>query len=82
MNKEIFNRIRKCINASLEHDAEHITLDMSLTDDLEMESLHIVTLQVELEDEFAVQFDPLEDDFFEIFQTVGSVYDAIERKLS
>ena len=82
MNNELFNRIKKCINTTLEQEDEQITLEMSLTDDLEMESLHIVTLQVELEDEFAVQFDPLEDDFFEIFQTVGSVYEAIERKLS
>lgn len=82
MNDVIYNRIKKCIDKVLEHEISSIRGDMSLMDDLGMESLQLVTLQVELEDEFEIEFDPLEDDFYEIFQTVDTIYYTIERKLS
>lgn len=81
MNNEILQRISICINSALESKVDDINMNMSLTEDLKMESIHLITLQVELEDEFGIQFDPLEDDFFMIFQSVASVYETIERKL-
>lgn len=81
MNNEIFQRLSKCIDSALESKVDDINMAMSLIEDLKMESIHMITLQVELEDEFGIQFDPLEDDFFIIFQSVASVYEIIERKL-
>lgn len=81
MKEETFDRIKKCIVYAVEHDVGCLSSETSLTDDLHMESIHIVSLQVELEDEFGIEFDPLEDDFFEIFQTIGSVCETIEKKL-
>ena len=81
MNIQIFEKIKECIEVALERKISDLSLGDSLTDDLGMESIHIVTLQVELEDTFQIEFDPLQDDFFEIFRTVASVYQTIERKL-
>lgn len=81
MDDIIFNRIKKCVEAALECQVEQFYANMSLTDDLDMESLQIVTLQIELEDEFNISFDPLEDDFFEIFRTIGSIYSTVKRKM-
>ncbi len=81
MKDSIFERVCKCIESASECSLSNLSVEMSLTDDLGMESLHIVTLQIELEDEFGIQFDPIEDDFFEIFCTVGSLYEAINRKV-
>lgn len=82
MNKALYIRLKRCIDKALECETESLRGDMSLIDDLNMESLQLVTLQVELEDEFQIEFDPLEDDFYEIFKTINTVYETIERKLS
>ncbi|MBQ7219442.1 MAG: acyl carrier protein [Synergistaceae bacterium] len=81
MNEDIFRRIVKCIRASSESisDDAAVTPDTILSEDLEMNSLDKVRLQVELEQEFAFNFDPL-DDFEAIFQTAGSLYNYIVSK--
>ena len=71
MNDILLAGINKCINRALEKEVQSLCSEMSLIDDLGMESLQLVTLQVELE-----------DDFYEIFQTIGTVYQTVERKLS
>ena len=81
MNNEITEKIRQCIETALEQEVPSVSPEMLLVRDLGMESIHIVTLQVELEEMFGIQFDPLEDDFYAIFQSVDSVYKTIERKL-
>ena len=82
MNDILLAGINKCINRALEKEVQSLCSEMSLIDDLGMESLQLVTLQVELEDEFDIEFDPLEDDFYEIFQTIGTVYQTVKSKLS
>lgn len=52
-----------------------------LADDLQLDSFSIITLQVAIEDNFHIQFDPLEDDFVEIFCTMGQLVDFVDRKL-
>lgn len=81
MNNKLAEQIKQCIEAAMEQEIPSLLPEMLLTRDLGMESIHIVTLQVELEERFGIQFDPLEDDFYMIFQSVGSVYETIERKL-
>lgn len=44
-----------------------------LADDLQMDSFDIITLQVALEDMFEFKFNPLEDDFVEIFENIGNL---------
>ena len=74
MDQAIMNKIKQCVEAALERSVDNLEPSMSLSDDLEMESLQMVLFQVELEDTFGISFDPIEDDFFEIFSTIGSVY--------
>ena len=45
-----------------------------------MDSFDIVTLQVVLEDNFGFEFNPLEDDFEEIFQTMGNLEQFVRSK--
>ncbi|MBR4318421.1 MAG: acyl carrier protein [Oscillospiraceae bacterium] len=80
MEQETLEIIKKCVEKALEKNVPELHFEMSLSDDLEMESLQIVMLQVELEDAFGISFDPMEDDFFQIFSTVGGVYTAVKRK--
>lgn len=51
-----------------------------LADDLQLDSFSIVTLQVAIEDNFKIQFDPLEDDFVEIFCNMGRLVDFVNEK--
>ena len=60
---------------------ELMGLDVTrIADDLQMDSFDIVTLQVVLEDNFGFEFNPLEDDFEEIFQTMGNLEQFVRSK--
>lgn len=52
----------------------------SLRDDLGLDSLSIAMLYPDIEDEFCLQFSPLEDDLEGIFKTVGSLWRFIEAR--
>lgn len=80
MEQKILDMIKECVEAALEESVSELNYDMSLSDALGMGSLQIVMLQVELEDKFGISFDPIEDDFFQIFSTIGSVYETVKRK--
>lgn len=84
MNVNLEEQIGACLETVLGYPLK-TTLpearEIRLQEDLGMESLQLVELQIELESMFRITFDPMEDDFFEIFQTVGSLYDTMERKL-
>ncbi len=60
---------------------ELMGLDVTrIADDLQMDSFDIVTLQVVLEDNFGFEFNPLEDDFEEIFQTMENLEQFVRSK--
>lgn len=50
--KEIYERVRKVIAEVLSLDEEKITMDSKIVDDLGAESLDLVTMLMEFEDEF------------------------------
>jgi acyl carrier protein len=52
----------------------------SLRDELGLDSLSIAMLYPDIEDQFCLQFSPLEDDLGEIFKTVGSLWRFIEAR--
>ncbi len=80
MNEKIFKGIIQCIN-NITGKTATITPQTLLEDGLEMSSLDKVRLQVELEEYFAFNFDPL-DDFTAIFMSAGSLYDYIAKKVN
>lgn len=78
MKTELEKRVLKCMNEALSDSLETIKPETDLRDDLEMDSMDLVILQVELEQEFQFNFDPIEDDFVKIFQTFGSLCHYLE----
>jgi acyl carrier protein len=60
-------------------DANPILPDHSLREDLELDSLGMVNLQVAIEDEFDIRFDPVETDLTEVFETVESLAEFIQK---
>ena len=53
----------------------------SMLMDLGYDSISMIHLQVEIEDEFRFMFDPKEDDFEEIFSTVGKLCDYVVQRV-
>lgn len=58
---------------------KNITKRKSLIDDLNMSSINIIDLIVDIEGEFDIQLDDL---YFESMQTVGSIIDYVEMKVN
>lgn len=53
----------------------------NLIENLKLDSINLVNLQVLLEDEFEIRFNPIEDNMTEVFETVHNLVDCIEKKL-
>jgi acyl carrier protein len=66
------------INEGNVHD---ITEQSNLVKDLELDSINLVNLQVMIEDEFHIYFNPIEDDLAETFETMYSLINKIEEKI-
>lgn len=61
-------------------DRSRLGDEISFKKDLGMSSLDIAMLYPQIEDEFSIEFSPLDDDFGEIFDSVGSLWRYIEVK--
>lgn len=62
-------------------DGREVGPGMSLTEDLQLDSVALVHLQVAVEDSFSLRFHPVDDDLMAIFATVGNLAAAIDAKL-
>ncbi len=74
---EVFDRVKKVIVDRLEVDESKVTMEASFKDDLEADSLDIVELVMELEDEFDME---ISDDDAEKIATVGDAVNYIDSK--
>ena len=72
--EDIFERVKKIIVDQLEVEEEKVTMEASFIDDLEADSLDVVELVMELEDEFDME---IADDEAEKIQTVGDAVNYI-----
>ena len=79
MEQSIYDKVIECIKKVMEDKEQNILPESRLQDDLLMESIHILMLQVALEETFYFQFDPMEDNFRQIFATVNSVCDYVSK---
>ena len=77
MNKiTVIEKIRSIISEQLSiDDVDTITLDTSLTEDLEADSLDAVEVIMALEDEFGIE---IPDEEAEHFKTIGDICKFIE----
>ena len=73
-----FEKVQKILAEQLELDADEITMDSSLVEDLGIDSLDFVDIVMSLEDEFDTEFP--EEDMTDI-KTVGDIVKYIEDKL-
>jgi acyl carrier protein len=78
MSDELFERFRKTAAASLSKPVEEITLEANFADDLDADSLDLVQLVMDLEEEFDITVD---EDELEDIRTVGQAFDLIKSKL-
>jgi len=76
--KEIMGKVRKIISEKLGVEEEKVVEEAKLIDDLGADSLDLVDLIMDLENEFDVKVD---DSDIEKISTVGEVVDYITKKL-
>lgn len=72
---EVFERVKEIIVDQLDVEEEQVTMEASFRDDLEADSLDVVELVMELEDEFDME---IADEEAEKIVTVGDAVEHIE----
>ncbi|WAA13639.1 acyl carrier protein [Fervidibacillus halotolerans] len=75
---DVFERVKNIIVERLGVEDEKVTMEATFKDDLGADSLDVVELVMELEDEFGLQFS---DEDSEKIVTVGDAVKYIESKL-
>lgn len=76
--EEILEKVVEIVTEKLGVDAEEVTLDSDLTEDLGADSLDLVDLVMALEDEFGVK---VEDEDVENIATIGDIVNYISKEL-
>lgn len=71
----IFDKVKDLVVDQLDADADKVTLDANIQDDLGADSLDVVDLVMALEDEFEVE---IPDEAVENIKTVGDIVKYIE----
>ncbi|WP_041140253.1 acyl carrier protein [Beduini massiliensis] len=71
----VFDKVKEIIVDSLSCDADAVTLEANLKDDLEADSLDAVELIMAIEEEFDIE---IPDDVSTQMQTVKNIVDYIE----
>ncbi|MFV0560478.1 MAG: acyl carrier protein [Enterococcus sp.] len=66
--EEVFNKVSKIISNHFDVDADKVTENLSITDDLKADSISIMEFVLELEDEFGTE---ISDEDAEQIKTVG-----------
>ncbi|WP_085992421.1 acyl carrier protein [Oceanobacillus senegalensis] len=74
---DVFDRVKAIIVDRLDVEEEKITMEASFKDDLEADSLDVVELVMELEDEFDME---IADEEAEKINTVGDAVNYINSK--
>lgn len=71
----IYEKVAEALAQQFEVPQDQITMDTNFIDDLQADSLDLVDLVMELEDEYEIEFP---EDRIEEFKTVGDVVNYIE----
>lgn len=74
---DVFDRVKEIIVEQLDVEESQITMEASFRDDLEADSLDVVELVMELEDEFDLE---IADEEAENINTVGDAVNFINDK--
>src|SRR5690625_6612209 len=74
---QVFDRVKEIIVEQLDVEEDKVTMEASFREDLEADSLDVVELVMELEDEFDLE---IADEEAEKINTVGDAVNFIDRK--
>jgi acyl carrier protein len=75
--EELFERVRDHLSTELAVDSSAIRDDTRFKEDLNADSLHLVELMVELEDDYGIR---IPDDEAARIETVGQVVDYVHTR--
>ncbi|WGS64355.1 acyl carrier protein [Marinitoga aeolica] len=75
--KELFEKVKEIMAESLSIEEEKITENASLTDDLELDSLELVDLTMDFENELGISID---DSELEKIKTVRDIVEILASK--
>ncbi len=73
----VFEKLKEILVEQLDVEEDAVTMEASLADDLNADSLDLVDLVMSVEDEFDVE---VPDDAIEGIKTVGDIVNYIESK--
>lgn len=74
----VFEKMKKILAEQLDADADSITLETDIQDDLGADSLDVVEMLMSIEDEFEIE---IPDEKIESLKTVGQVVDYIQENM-
>ena len=72
-----FEKLKKIISEQLYVDESKITMDSDIVEDFEADSIEIVDIVMDIEDEFGVE---IPDDAMETMHRIGDVVEYIDAK--
>lgn len=75
----VFDKVKEILSSQFDVDADGITLDTDIVDDLGADSLDLVDMLMSLEDEFNIGEVP--DEMVEKIRTVGQLVTYIEESI-
>lgn len=75
----VFEKIKTILADQLDVDAEEMSLDTKIADDLGADSLDVVELLMSIEDEFEVE---IPDEEIEKLKTIGDVVEYIQNNMA
>ncbi|MBP6300974.1 MAG: acyl carrier protein [Lactococcus raffinolactis] len=80
MSKEdLFAKIKENLVETLELDADHVTLETNIVEDLGADSISLMEFTLALEDEFGIE---ISDEDAEHILTLGQVVDYVSNKIN
>ena len=77
--EDLFAKIKENLVETLELDADHVTLETNIVDDLGADSISLMEFTLALEDEFGIE---ISDEDAEHILTLGQVVDYVSDKIN